>query len=301
MSEIHSSVMRTVRILGAAFFTALLMGTAGAPVSFAAPSTSSTDASAPSIAGAFWSADDDAYTSSCAGGTIPVGVAATTTNYVTSASLLCRDAAGNVAVADSGNAGTGTAMDLLCPAGTFLTGLYGRTGEVVDALGIRCGTGDPANNTSGPITSGTGGDPTAPVDCAGMMTSITTWVGQGGYYGRTLTGAQEACSPVPLTLIAHKATIVSLDSLRSGVTFSATASSPATGGPVAALPVVFTATTLLGSSYSCAATTTSAGLASCKVTLLNSALSILPGTYTASVPATTAYGPASAKGTIALL
>jgi hypothetical protein len=300
MTKNHSSFMRTIRILGAASLAALFMGTAGAPVSIAAPLSSSTDESTPPIVGATWAPHQDTYNSTCAGGTVPVGMEAAGGSYVTSASLLCRDAAGNVTAADSGNAGSGTAVELLCPAGTFLAGMHGRTGDVVDALGIRCGTGDPASNTSGAITSGTGGDPVGPIDCEGMMTSLTTWAASS-WYGYTLTGAQHGCSPVPVTLVAHKATVVSVSSLKSGVTFSATASSPATGGPAAALPVTFTATTLLGTSYFCTATTTSAGLAACKVTLLNSALSLLPGTYTASTPGTAAYGPASAKGTIALL
>lgn len=43
-------------------------------------------------------------------------------------------------------------------------GIYGRSGEVVDALGIRCDSpGGPPTN--GPLLGGSSGDPSGPLDC----------------------------------------------------------------------------------------------------------------------------------------
>jgi hypothetical protein len=121
--------------------------------------------------------------------------------YTTGIALFCRDASGNISSAPtaaliSPDADQASSM---CNPGDLAVGLYGLSGQVMDAIGIRCSSS--SGTYDAPLVGGTGGSPAGPADCpaANALTSVTVW--SGDYFGLPdLYGIQGACDATDTSL-----------------------------------------------------------------------------------------------------
>jgi hypothetical protein len=112
-------------------------------------------------------------------------------NYTTAVQAVCRDADGYRSDAEvAGSPRNGNIIDSTCANG-WAAGLYGRVGDVIDAVGLRC----TANPVTAALAGGGGGDIVGPADCpAGTALSGLT-VYSAGYFGATdLYGIGGSCS-----------------------------------------------------------------------------------------------------------
>jgi hypothetical protein len=102
--------------------------------------------------------------------------------YTTGVQLLCSDSLGNTSTAQTtAGPALGSESVSMCNPGDLAVGLYGDSGDVMDAIGIRCG---PASGTyDAALVGGPGGSADSPADCpvSNALTSVTAWAGD--YYG----------------------------------------------------------------------------------------------------------------------
>jgi len=120
--------------------------------------------------------------------------------YTTGVQLLCRDSVGNIGAAPTtAGPATGAIGDSTCNHGDVAVGLYADAGDVLDAIGIRCGSSSGAYDA--PLVGGPGGGPIGPADCpaANALTSVTVW--SGDYFGAPDDFAiQGSCDPTDTDL-----------------------------------------------------------------------------------------------------
>jgi hypothetical protein len=135
--------------------------------------------------------------SDCAAGSVAVGVRAWVDDFprITGVATWCGDAAGNLALGDVVGDSSGTFGDSRCTGADVATGLFGAAGEVVNAIGVRCGG---ASTYEAPRV-GNSDTATTAADCpAGSgITGLTGWYGDYGT-NTNIYGAQGACDALPV-------------------------------------------------------------------------------------------------------
>ena len=101
--------------------------------------------------------------------------------YTTGIQLLCRDSLGNSVPAGVAGPALGGVSGSMCSGSDVAVGLYGRAGNVMDAIGIRCASSGGTYDAA--LVGGGGGGPVGPADCpaANALTSVTVWAGD--YFG----------------------------------------------------------------------------------------------------------------------
>ena len=112
--------------------------------------------------------------------------------YTTGIALSCRDSSGNISAAPTAGPAYDGVGSSMCNPGDLAVGLYGFSGQVMDAIGIRCASG--SGTYDAPLVGGTGGGAVGPADCPTgyALTSVTVW--SGDYFGLPdLYGIQGAC------------------------------------------------------------------------------------------------------------
>jgi hypothetical protein len=158
----------------AALVTGLLVATA---VSHAAadPAGTTTDRIGNIAAGG------TASSTACPAGTFATGTVVLASTLqpgdpaVEAVELTCSDGS-TTAVAGNDDEASGEFVSSGCDDGSYLVGVYGRTGDVVDALGSRCLDG-PDSISAGPLVGGAGGSDIGPAECPGdtKLTALTVW------------------------------------------------------------------------------------------------------------------------------
>jgi len=114
--------------------------------------------------------------------------------YTTGIQLLCRDSLGNTVPASTAGPALGGVSGSTCNPGDVAVGLYGRAGDVMDAIGIVCASSSGTYDAA--LVGGSGGGPVGPADCpaGNALTSATVWAGE--YYGAPDNfGIQGFCDP----------------------------------------------------------------------------------------------------------
>lgn len=126
-------------------------------------------------------------TSTCAAGSYVYGVrvwnddrGAADSTFTEGLAALCRDAVGNLSQASpAGYTSSSEAFDSVCNGSDPAVGIYGRSGEILDALGIVC-----INQTTGltydaALVGGTGGTAAPDTLCpsGSALTGFTGWFG----------------------------------------------------------------------------------------------------------------------------
>ena len=112
--------------------------------------------------------------------------------YTTGIALSCRDSSGNISAAPTAGPAYDGVGSSMCNPGDLAVGLYGFSGQVMDAIGIRCASGSGTYDAA--LVGGTGGSAVGPADCPTgyALTSVTVW--SGDYFGLPdLYGIQGAC------------------------------------------------------------------------------------------------------------
>jgi len=112
--------------------------------------------------------------------------------YTSGIELMCRDSSGIVSPAATAGPATGNAAGSMCNPGDVAVGIYGDSGQVMDAIGIQCASGSGTYDVQ--LVGGAGGGPVGPAGCPGgnALTSVTVWA--GNYFGApVLFGIQGAC------------------------------------------------------------------------------------------------------------
>ena len=121
--------------------------------------------------------------SGCPAGDFAVGaqIWAEGRGYTTGIQLVCRDSLGNTVAAATAGPAYGAVTGSMCSGSDLAVGLYGRAGDVMDAIGIECGSSSGTYGAA--LAGGTGGGPVGPVGCPAeyVLTSVTVWAGD--YFG----------------------------------------------------------------------------------------------------------------------
>ena len=138
--------------------------------------------------------------SACAAGDFAVGahIWVEFRNYTIAIALWCQDPSGSTSLAPTAGSlwGSPTEADSMCDPGDTALGLYGRAGNVMDAIGIRCG--GPSGSYDATLAGGPGGGPVGPADrpVGDVLTGVTAW--WADYFGAPdIYGIQGACDPAP--------------------------------------------------------------------------------------------------------
>jgi hypothetical protein len=111
--------------------------------------------------------------------------------YTTAVQAICRNADGDRSEAEiAGSPRTGNVVDSTCATG-WASGLYGRAGDVIDALGLRC----TANPITADLAGGDGGAVVGPADCPAGTALSGLSVYSAGYFGAVdLYGISGTCA-----------------------------------------------------------------------------------------------------------
>ena len=133
--------------------------------------------------------------------------------YVGGAAAIC--AGGSIGTAFGATGGQTT--DSSCTGTVVGVGIYGRSGEIVDAAGIRCGTSAAATNA--PLVGGSGGGAQGPFDCPAGSQLVGVQGTAGDYFGatvvRSLTGVCDQISGSPPSGTCEKRVVFGLVDART--------------------------------------------------------------------------------------
>lgn len=142
--------------------------------------------------------------STCAAGSYAVGVRAfvDTNPRISGIATWCGDAAGNRVLSDVVGDTTDAFDDSLCNGADVAVGLYGSAGEVMNAVGARCGgaTVYEAARIGNPNTGSTAADCPA----GDALTGLTAWYGEYGSFVNVY-GAQGSCEALPVLTVTGPA------------------------------------------------------------------------------------------------
>jgi len=120
-------------------------------------------------------------------------------DYTSGIQLLCTDSMGNTVLASTAGPGSGAVSSSTCNTGDLAVGLYGRAGDVQDAIGIVCASSSGTYDAA--LVGGGGGVPVGPAGCpaGNALTSVTVWAGD--YFGgQNDFGIEGACDPTDTEL-----------------------------------------------------------------------------------------------------